>query len=115
MISIVFLESQYEELNEVVDEVAERVAHLGRGSVGQLNRVFEADEAEGTPWAICGTLEMVKNLLTSHERLFSPCVWIWKAVPISVTTWGRVIPDRIDGTARKDGLDVTGDAESGSN
>ena len=86
MISISFLNPNMKKLNEVVDEVVERVRALG-GQPWAAYRVSEADEAEGTSGAICETLEMVKNLIIAMRRLFSRCVWIWNAVPISFTTW----------------------------
>ena len=64
-----FFESQYEELNEVVDEVAERVRALGGTTLGSLTEFMKQTRLKEHPGQLASTLEMVKNLLTSHEAI----------------------------------------------
>ncbi len=64
-----FFESQYEELNEVVDEVAERVRALGGTALGSLTEFLKQTRLKEHPGQSASTLEMVKNLLTSHEAI----------------------------------------------
>jgi len=66
-----FFESQYEELNEVVDEVAERVRTLGGAALGSLTEFLKQTRLKEHPGQSASTLEMVKNLLTTMRRLFS--------------------------------------------
>ena len=64
-----FFESQYEELNEVVDEVAERVRALGGTALGSLTEFLKQARLKDHPGQSASTHEMVKNLLTSHESI----------------------------------------------
>ena len=64
-----FFESQYEELNEVVDEVAERVRALGGTALGSLTEFLKQARLKEHPGQSASTHEMVKNLLTSHESI----------------------------------------------
>jgi starvation-inducible DNA-binding protein len=64
-----FFESQYEELNEVVDEVAERVRALGGTPLGSLTEFLKQARLKEHPGQSASTHEMVKNLLTSHESI----------------------------------------------
>lgn len=64
----VFFEGQYEQLDDIMDEVAERIRMLGHYSLGSLNafakatRLVEGDD-EST------SLKMIQNLLDDHETL----------------------------------------------
>ena len=64
-----FFEAQYEELNEVVDEVAERVRALGGTALGSLTEFLKQTRLKEHPGQSASTLEMVKNLLMSHEAI----------------------------------------------
>jgi len=64
-----FLESQYEELNEVVDEVAERVRALGGTALGSLTEFLRLTRLKEHPGQSVEVSEMVKNLLMSHEAI----------------------------------------------
>lgn len=64
-----FFESQYEELNEVVDEVAERVRALGGTALGSLTEFLKQKRLKEYPGQSASTLEMVKNLLMGHEAI----------------------------------------------
>jgi len=64
-----FFEAQYEELEEVIDEIAERVRYLGHYSIGTLNeftqltRLLESKEKDLTGE------QMLRYLLDDHETL----------------------------------------------
>lgn len=64
-----FFESQYEELNEVVDEVAERVRTLGGTALGSLTEFLKQTRLKEHPEPSGSALQMVKNLLMSHEAV----------------------------------------------
>ena len=63
-----FFEGQYEQLDEMMDEVAERVRMLGHYSLGSLNafakvtRLTEGQDESSTP-------KMIQNLLDDHETI----------------------------------------------
>ena len=67
-----FFEGQYEELDEMMDEVAERVRMLGHYSLGSLNAFSKAtrltvgqDESNAK--------KMIQNLLDDHETIIRMC------------------------------------------
>ena len=64
-----FFESQYGELDEVVDEVAERVRALGGRALGSLTEFLKQTRLKEQPEKSVGGLEMVKNLLLNHEAI----------------------------------------------
>jgi starvation-inducible DNA-binding protein len=64
-----FFEAQYEELDEFIDQVAERVRALGGNSAGSLGEFLELarnKESSGLPRDAQG---MVGSLLAAHEAL----------------------------------------------
>jgi starvation-inducible DNA-binding protein len=64
-----FFEAQYEELNEFVDEIAERARQLGGrafGSLAEFAKTARLSEESGTAPA---AKEMLANLLADHEAL----------------------------------------------
>ena len=64
-----FFESQYGELDDVVDEVAERVRALGGKALGSLTEFLKQTRLKEHPEKSVNALEMVKNLLLSHEAI----------------------------------------------
>ncbi len=64
-----FFESQYGELDDVVDEVAERVRALGGKALGSLTEFLKQTRLKEHPEKSVNALEMVKNLLMSHEAI----------------------------------------------
>jgi starvation-inducible DNA-binding protein len=64
-----FFESQYEELNEVVDEVAERVRALGGTALGTLTEFLKHTRQKEHTGQSANALEMAKNLLIGHEAI----------------------------------------------
>jgi starvation-inducible DNA-binding protein len=64
-----FFEAQYEEVNEFIDQVAERVRALGgisAGSLGEFLELARNKESSGLPRDAQG---MVGSLLATHEAL----------------------------------------------
>ena len=67
-----FFEGQYEELDEIMDEVAERVRMLGHYSLGSLNAFAkETRLTEGQDES--NTKQMIQNLLDDHETIIRMC------------------------------------------
>ena len=64
-----FFESQYDELDDVVDEVAERVRALGGKALGSLTEFLNQTRLKEHPAKSLSTLEMIKNLLMNHESI----------------------------------------------
>jgi starvation-inducible DNA-binding protein len=62
-------ESQYEALNEVVDDVAERVRTMGGTALGSLAEFLKQTRLKEHAGESASALEMVRNLLLSHEAL----------------------------------------------
>lgn len=63
-----FYEGQYEELDEVIDEVAERVRTLGHYAEGRLKEYLKLTDLE-EPKSTTDQQEQVRNLLDDHETL----------------------------------------------
>ena len=67
-----FFEGQYEELDEIMDEVAERVRMLGHYSLGSLNAFSKATRlTEGQDDS--NTMKMIQSLLDDHEAIIREC------------------------------------------
>ena len=64
-----FFESQYEELNEIVDEVAERARALGGISFGTLNEFLEHARLKEWPGKNQAAPAMIADLLHDHEAV----------------------------------------------
>jgi starvation-inducible DNA-binding protein len=64
-----FFESQYEELNEMVDEVAERARALGGVSLGSLAEFLKQTRLKETAGRTAGGREMISKLLPDHESI----------------------------------------------
>ena len=64
-----FFESQYEELNDIVDDVAERARTLGGHANGTLSEFVQHARLKEQPGQFPPANEMVANLLTDHEAL----------------------------------------------
>jgi len=64
-----FFEEQYQELNLIVDEVAERVRALGGNALGTLAEFLQAARLKEHPDQYPEAREMVSNLLADHEAL----------------------------------------------
>jgi len=64
-----FFESQYEELDEFVDEVAERIRQLGAVSPGSLAEFVKESELTEVPGGTLKSDDMISKLHADHETL----------------------------------------------
>jgi starvation-inducible DNA-binding protein len=64
-----FFESQYEALNDIVDEVAERARSLGGKALGTLAEFSQHTRLKEQPGKQPPALTMVANLQSDHEAL----------------------------------------------
>ncbi len=64
-----FFEGQYEALDEIVDEVAERARSLGGPSAGTLKEFLGAARLKESPGESPDARGMVANLLSDHESI----------------------------------------------
>ena len=64
-----FFEAQYEELNGIVDEVAERARSLGGVSLGSLKEFLGATRLKETAGALLNAKKMIALLLQGHETI----------------------------------------------
>lgn len=64
-----FFEGQYEELNDVVDDVAERARSLGASAIGSLSEFLKRTRLKEPFGASVSALEMVKTLLLGHDAI----------------------------------------------
>ncbi len=63
-----FFESQYEKLDEIIDDVAERVRSLGHWSLGNLKDMLKLARLNEDIQA-SSAASMLKNLLDDHETV----------------------------------------------
>jgi len=64
-----FFEAQYDELNEFVDEVAERARQLGGRAFGSLAEFAKTARLVEQPGASPAATEMIRALLADHESV----------------------------------------------
>lgn len=64
-----FFEAQYDQLNDVVDEVAERARALAVPSYGTLSEFLKSTRLKEAPGQVPSAKEMVANLLADHESI----------------------------------------------
>lgn len=64
-----FFEAQYEALDEVIDEVAERARSLGGRALGTLAEFSERTRLKEEPKKAPEAKQMLANLLADHETL----------------------------------------------
>jgi starvation-inducible DNA-binding protein len=64
-----FFEAQYEQLNEVVDEVAERARSLGAPALGTLREFAETTRLSEQPGTYPEAITMIAHLLEDHEAV----------------------------------------------
>jgi starvation-inducible DNA-binding protein len=64
-----FFADQYDELNDVVDEVAERVRALGDNALGTVTEFSRHTRLKEHPGQYPGAREMILNLLHDHEAV----------------------------------------------
>ena len=66
-----FFEAQYEELGDIIDDVAERARELGGPAEATLSEFLKATRLKETPGQYPNAKVMIKNLLVDHEKLIS--------------------------------------------
>lgn len=64
-----FFEGQYEQISEVIDEVAERIRSLGGKSPGTMAEFLKAARLKEAPGELPNARTMVSNLLADHESI----------------------------------------------
>ena len=63
-----FFEKQYDEIDEVIDEVAERALTLGHRALGSLKEISEKTRLKESPTNLKAE-EMIEALLRNHEAI----------------------------------------------
>src|SRR4051812_6048310 len=64
-----FFEAQYEALDEIIDEVAERARSLGGKSLGTLTDFLKQTQLKESPAENPDAKKMIANLLADHEAV----------------------------------------------
>ncbi len=64
-----FFEAQYTELNDIVDDVAERARALGGNSLGTLTEFLKQTRLKEQPGQYPDAATMIGNLLADHEAV----------------------------------------------
>lgn len=64
-----FFEAQYGELNEIIDEVAERARAVGGNALGTLGEFSKQTRLREEPAKYPEAGEMISNLLADHESI----------------------------------------------
>lgn len=64
-----FFESQYEVLNEIIDEVAERARSVGGVSLGSLREFLTQSRLKESAGGLMPAKKMIASLLADHEAV----------------------------------------------
>lgn len=62
-------ENQYKQLEESIDEVAERIGKLGGKTIGTMLEYSKLATIKETPGKYPSSIEMIKELLKDHETI----------------------------------------------
>ena len=62
-------ESQYKELEETIDEIAERISKLGGNTIGTMKEFLKLTRLKESPEKYPEQKEMLKELLEDHEGI----------------------------------------------
>lgn len=62
-------ESQYKELEESIDEIAERIGKLGSPTIGTTKEFSELTQLKESPGKYPASIQMIKELLSDHEAV----------------------------------------------
>jgi len=62
-------EKQYTELEEAIDEIAERINKLGERTIGTMKEFLELTHLKETPGKYPERKDMIKELLGDHESI----------------------------------------------
>jgi starvation-inducible DNA-binding protein len=62
-------EHQYKEIEEIIDEVAERIGKLGSPTIGTMTQFIKMTQLKESPDDYPERMKMVKELLDDHETV----------------------------------------------
>lgn len=62
-------EKQYKQLEEAIDEVAERINKLGSSTIGTMKEFTSLSQLKESPGKYPSSTEMIKELLKDHETV----------------------------------------------
>jgi len=62
-------ESQYKQLEEAIDEIAERISKLGAPAIGTFKEFLQLASLKESPGKYPSQTEMLKELLADHEAV----------------------------------------------
>lgn len=62
-------EGQYKQLEESIDEIAERIGKLGGKTIGTMNEYSKLTVIKEAPGKYSSSKEMIKELLRDHETI----------------------------------------------
>jgi starvation-inducible DNA-binding protein len=104
-----FFDAQYEQLDEVLDAVAERARALGGHAVGTLKETLKLARLKEQPGKYPPALQMIAELLDGHEVVIRQLrVDVEKCAKEVRRRRHRRFPCRLDGATRKNGVDAPG-------
>jgi starvation-inducible DNA-binding protein len=63
------LEKQYDQLEESIDAVAERINKLGSKTIGTMSEFLKGTSIKEAPGKYPGSKEMIRELLKDHETI----------------------------------------------
>ncbi|MGH7358387.1 MAG: Dps family protein [Candidatus Rokuibacteriota bacterium] len=84
-----FFQDQYEVLDDVIDEVAERARTLGGHAIGTLAEFVQLTRLKEHPTRYPEARQMVADLLGDHEAIIRTLRRISRRPPSSIAIWGR--------------------------
>lgn len=64
-----FFQSQYEDLDEIVDDVAERIRHIGENAPGTMSEFVKLARLVETPGESPDARKMIAHLMRDHEAV----------------------------------------------
>jgi len=64
-----FFEAQYDEIDKIIDDVAERARSLGGKSLGTLKDFLNTTRLKESPTDVQSADKMIANLLADHEAI----------------------------------------------
>jgi len=62
-------EGQYKQLEEMIDEVAERISKLGEKTIGTMHEYLKLSSIKESPDKYASSKDILKELLADHETL----------------------------------------------
>ncbi|MEP6675607.1 MAG: DNA starvation/stationary phase protection protein [Ferruginibacter sp.] len=62
-------ENQYKQLEEAIDEIAERINKLGSPAIGTMKEFISLSGIKEAPGKYPSSTEMIKELLNDHEKV----------------------------------------------